>query len=494
MCSEKKKRSAWGAKDTKKERTLLRARYYSKAGGEKRAKVVFIAHTPGRRQLARAQHRATLLLLFLSFVIFTHVCMCVVRMCFKKRRFFFYFYFFLHKIVKNFIMRREEKRTKFSSSTESSQKQQKAKRCLSSLLTPVTKTACALDKAFAATIEGSSLGESHRSTHIHHIHHSHRRRENSNFGTMFFPESPVPILNLANDFGDDFAEMRGTKRSWEEEDLHTPAPRQTTTANNATTTSCFFPPPHSTSGDTKERIKNFRNDDDIDDFDDCFSIGVRMQKWEQENASGRATQSVTSIPSEIDASQGGIPMIDSNAVKKLLLEDENGVVLIDCRYFYEYRNGRISSSHNVVFPDDCQRGFIIARDKLLNCANHRNSEKRDLVYVFYDDGEANAMAMHHRATQLFRHIRNLDRLDNMRTYPNLCFPNMFVLKGGFKAFIESSRDREWEDDHRVFYEGSFVSMDDWRFSNETKELHNQVVKRWILAAAAQSLNDFPTRV
>ena len=394
-------------------------------------------------------------------------------------------------------MRREEKRTKFSSTFESSsrEKQQKAKRCLSSLLTPVTKTACALEKAFAATIEGSSLGESHRSAHIHHVHHSHhRRRENSNFGTMFFESPGMPRMNLANDFGDDFAENRGTKRSWEEEDLHTPAPRQTTTANNATTTtSCFFPPPHSTSGDTKERIKNFRNDDDIDDFDDCFSIGVRMQRME-ENASGRATQSVTSIPSEVDASQGGIPMIDSNAVKKLLLEDENGVVLIDCRYFYEYRNGRISSSHNVMFPDDCQRGFIIARDKLLNCANHRNSEKRDLVYVFYDDGEANAMAMHHRATQLFRHIRNLDRLDNMRTYPNLCFPNMFVLKGGFKAFIESSRDREWEDDHRIFYEGSFVSMDDWRFSNETKELHNQVVKRWILAAAAQSLNDFPTRV
>ena len=421
--------------------------------------------------------------------------MCCANTCASKRDVFLSI--FRQKIDRQkFIMRREEKRTKFSSSTESSQKQQKAKRCLSSLLTPVTKTACALEKAFAATIEGSSLGESHRSAHIHHVHHSHhhRRRENSNFGTMFSESPGMPRMNLANDFGDDFAEMRGTKRSWEEEDLHTPAPRQTTTANNATTTtSCFFPPPHSTSGDTKERIKNFRNDDDIDDFDDCFSIGVRMQRME-EYASGRATQSVTSIPSEVDASQGGIPIIDSNAVKKLLLEDENGVVLIDCRYFYEYRNGRISSSHNVVFPDDCQRGFIIARDKLLNCANHRNSEKRDLVYVFYDDGEANAMAMHHRATQLFRHIRNLDRLDNMRTYPNLCFPNMFVLKGGFKAFIESSRDREWEDDHRIFYEGSFVSMDDWRFSNETKELHNQVVKRWILAAAAQSLNDFPTRV
>ena len=496
MCSEKKKRSA-GCKRYKKRKNSSPCIIIRKRGRKGQKRVAYIAHTPGRRQLARAQHRATLLLLlFLSFVFvasFLHMCACVCEKCASKRKDVSFVYFWANFFRTIFIMR-EEKRTKFSSSSESSSQKQKAKRCLSSLLTPITKTACALDKAFAATIEGSSR-ESHH-TRIHHVHHSHRR-ENSNFGTMFFPESPVPIMNLANDFGDDFAEMRGTKRSWEEEDLHTPAPRQTiqtTTTNNATTSSCFFPPPHSTSGDTKERIKNFRNDDDIDDFDDCFSIGVRMQRMEQENASGRTTQSVTSIPSEIDASQGGIPMIDSNAVKKLLLEDENGVVLIDCRYFYEYRNGRISSSHNVVFPDDCQRGFIIARDKLLNCANHRNSEKRDLVYVFYDDGEANAMAMHHRATQLFRHIRNLDRLDNMHTYPNLCFPNMFVLKGGFKAFIESSRDREWEDDHRIFYEGSFVSMDDWRFSNETKELHNQVVKRWILAAAAQSLNDFPTRV
>ena len=488
-----KKTLSLGAKDTKKERTLLRALVFESRGRKERQSRFHRAHTWSSTTRPRPTSRDSVVSI-IPVVCFRRIifCTCVHVCCASKRDVFLSI--FRQKNRQKFIMRREEKRTKFSS-TESSQKQQKAKRCLSSLLTPVTKTACALDKAFAATIEGSSLGESHRSAHIHHVHHSHhRRRENSNFGTMFFESPGMPRINLANDFGDDFAEMRGTKRSWEEEDLHTPAPRQTTTANNATTTtSCFFPPPHSTSGDTKERIKNFRNDDDIDDFDDCFSIGVRMQRME-EYVSGRATQSVTSIPSEVDASQGGIPMIDSNAVKKLLLEDENGVVLIDCRYFYEYRNGRISSSHNVVFPDDCQRGFIIARDKLLNCANHRNSEKRDLVYVFYDDGEANAMAMHHRATQLFRHIRNLDRLDNMRTYPNLCFPNMFVLKGGFKAFIESSRDREWEDDHRIFYEGSFVSMDDWRFSNETKELHNQVVKRWILAAAAQSLNDFPTRV
>ena len=74
-----------------------------------------------------------------------------------------------------------------------------------------------------------------------------------------------------------------------------------------------------------------------------------------------------------------------------------------------------------------------------------------------------------RAMIVSTHQKLRYRLDNMRTYPNLCFPNMFVLKGGFKAFIESSRDREWEDDHRVFYEGSFVSMDDWAFLERGEE-------------------------
>jgi hypothetical protein len=36
----------------------------------------------------------------------------------------------------------------------------------------------------------------------------------------------------------------------------------------------------------------------------------------------------------------------------------------------------------------------------------------------------------------FKHMRNLDRLAHMETYPELAFPNMFLLKGGYKAFFE----------------------------------------------------------
>jgi hypothetical protein len=41
-----------------------------------------------------------------------------------------------------------------------------------------------------------------------------------------------------------------------------------------------------------------------------------------------------------------------------------------------------------------------------------------------------------RAPKLFKHMRNLDRLAHMETYPELAFPNMFLLKGGYKAFFE----------------------------------------------------------
>ena len=94
-----------------------------------------------------------------------------------------------------------------------------------------------------------------------------------------------------------------------------------------------------------------------------------------------ATPITTSVPSEIDSSHAGVPMVTPNTVKHLLIEDSNRVVLIDCRYFYEYQNGHISGAHNVVFPDDCQRGFIIARDMMTLNITNRTSAK-DLVYVF----------------------------------------------------------------------------------------------------------------
>ena len=164
-----KKTLSLGCKRYKKRKNSSPCALLFESRGEKRAKVVFIAHTPGRRQLARAQHRATLLFI-IPVVCFRHFYACVhvcCANCFKETFLFLFLTFFLQKIVKNSSSCDERKNEQsFPRPTESSQKQQKAKRCLSSLLTPVTKTACALDKAFAATIEGQqSWGESSQCSH-----------------------------------------------------------------------------------------------------------------------------------------------------------------------------------------------------------------------------------------------------------------------------------------------------------------------------------------
>ena len=39
-----------------------------------------------------------------------------------------------------------------------------------------------------------------------------------------------------------------------------------------------------------------------------------------------------------------------------------------------------------------------------------------------------------RAPRMFRHIRNLDRRMNLKTYPNLFWPHVLVIFGGFRAF------------------------------------------------------------
>lgn len=38
-------------------------------------------------------------------------------------------------------------------------------------------------------------------------------------------------------------------------------------------------------------------------------------------------------------------------------------------------------------------------------------------------------------------MRNLDRKKHADSYPNLTFPEMFILEGGYKAFFETHKVR-----------------------------------------------------
>jgi hypothetical protein len=103
MCSEKKKTLRSWMQKIQKKKELFSVRSYSKAGGEKSAKIVFIAHartwssTTRPRPTSRDSVVRIIPVVCFRRIIFAHVCMCVVRI--QKETFFWSI--FRQKIVKN---------------------------------------------------------------------------------------------------------------------------------------------------------------------------------------------------------------------------------------------------------------------------------------------------------------------------------------------------------------------------------------------------------
>lgn len=177
------------------------------------------------------------------------------------------------------------------------------------------------------------------------------------------------------------------------------------------------------------------------------------------------------IPSALDAALG-LPMIDGAALRALLANHESGgaggpeVVVIDCRFPFEYAGGRVRSALNLYSPTDVQK-FLASRA----------TTSANVVYVFYCEFSSE------RAPRMWRHVRNLDRRDHMATYPALSFPHTYVLQGGYKHFYEAFPE---------CCEGGFVSMSDTSYTNACREFTSQSREVWFVAQRAKSMTHVPS--
>lgn len=101
MFFREKKTLSLGAKDTKKERTLLRALVFESRGRKERQSRFHRAHTWSSTTRPRPTSRDSVVSIIpvvcFRRIIFAHVCMCVVRI--QKETFFWSI--FRQKIVKN---------------------------------------------------------------------------------------------------------------------------------------------------------------------------------------------------------------------------------------------------------------------------------------------------------------------------------------------------------------------------------------------------------
>jgi hypothetical protein len=100
--------------------------------------------------------------------------------------------------------------------------------------------------------------------------------------------------------------------------------------------------------------------------------------------------------------------------------------VLDARYPYEYEGGHIHCAENVYLKDK-----LI--EKLFNEPIQTENGK-PVVLIFHCEFSSE------RGPKLMREIRERDRMLNKDNYPNLFYPEIYLLEGGYKAFYEQFDD------------------------------------------------------
>uniref|UniRef100_A0A8D1C7S0 M-phase inducer phosphatase n=1 Tax=Sus scrofa TaxID=9823 RepID=A0A8D1C7S0_PIG len=95
-------------------------------------------------------------------------------------------------------------------------------------------------------------------------------------------------------------------------------------------------------------------------------------------------------------------------------------VIVDCRYPYEYEGGHIKTAVNLPLERDAEN-FL-----LQNPITPRSLDKR-IILIFHCEFSSE------RGPRMCRFIRERDRASN--DYPSLYYPEMYILKGGYKEFF-----------------------------------------------------------
>ncbi|NXA09768.1 MPIP1 phosphatase, partial [Sapayoa aenigma] len=98
-------------------------------------------------------------------------------------------------------------------------------------------------------------------------------------------------------------------------------------------------------------------------------------------------------------------------------------VIIDCRYPYEYEGGHIKGAVNLHMEEDVEN-YLLKKPI-------QPSEDKRVIVVFHCEFSSE------RGPRMCRFVREQDRLSN--EYPNLHYPELYVLKGGYKDFFSRCR-------------------------------------------------------
>ncbi|KAJ2744942.1 m-phase inducer phosphatase [Coemansia sp. BCRC 34301] len=166
------------------------------------------------------------------------------------------------------------------------------------------------------------------------------------------------------------------------------------------------------------------------------------------------------------AATDSIMRIEAETVSELLtggrysdMYDEK--IVVDCRFPYEYEGGHIAGAVNAPTMD--------ALEKLLL---DRPRTDRRVVVVLHCEYSLQ------RAPSMASHLRRRDREVNMHRYPYLHYPEIYVLKGGYRNFFSF---------HKTLCEPqSYVEMNDQAYMTDCRQRMLQFNRQF---KRTKSMND-----
>ena len=142
-----------------------------------------------------------------------------------------------------------------------------------------------------------------------------------------------------------------------------------------------------------------------------------------------------------DNDADGLPRISQETMTDILDTKYNDqykqVIVIDCRFEYEYNGGHIESAVNF---NDKQ----LLAEKLFE----QGADPSNTLLILHCEYSV------HRAPLTAKFIRSHDRNVNMEHYPRLTFPEMYILDGGYSRFYSQQPSK--------CFPQNYVEMDDKR--------------------------------
>lgn len=147
-----------------------------------------------------------------------------------------------------------------------------------------------------------------------------------------------------------------------------------------------------------------------------------------------------------------IPRIKVETLCKILdgyyKEFFDEVIVVDCRFEYEYQGGHINGAVNVSSQQELEDNFLNDDD---DSNNFLKDSKKTKLIVFHCEFSS------YRGPLMASHLRTCDRNKNQENYPHLDYPNILVLEGGYKSFFDLQS-------HRCFPQ-KYVEMNDNNHKN-----------------------------